>query len=75
VSAWPIGAALFGPDFASDFEDGTHTYQVGAALAYLLETAAVALVLGCLGTGRAAVCCRVLAALGIVLLLAIRMSA
>jgi hypothetical protein len=74
ASAWLIGAALFNPDFASDFENGTHTNQGGAPLPYLLGTAAVALVLGCVGTGRAAVCCRVLAALGIAALLAIRTS-
>lgn len=67
-----IVAALSSPVFASDFENGTHDYQGGAAIPYLLVTAALALALGCFGAGRAALCCRVVVGLIVAGIIALR---
>jgi len=63
--------ALFSPEFAADVDGGTHSYHSNAALPYAAITGLVALVAGCLGTGRAATCCRVIVGVGIFLLVMI----
>ncbi len=57
---WLLVAMLYSQDFATDFENGTHLYRGGEPMPYLALVAAVSLAVGCFGTGRAAVWCRVI---------------
>jgi len=68
---WLTVAMLSSPDFATDFENGTHLYKGGEPIPCLGVVAAISLVAGCFGTGRAATCCQVIVGVGIFLLVVI----
>ncbi|MCV7192362.1 hypothetical protein [Mycolicibacterium brumae] len=61
AAGWLIWQALNSSQWANDFENGTRDYRGGEGLDDVGVLFMAAVVVGCLGTGRAAVGCRIVA--------------